>query len=79
MQTEYFAYVPKMIFPKLKLLTDRNYKHTSYVDGGIVAAEAKVGTQWKTVLASTMGEGAQGVFALDVSDPTAFDPDHGAI
>ena len=76
---EYFAYIPKMIFPKLNALTTRNYNHKSYVDGGIVAAEAKVGSNWKTVLASTMGDGAQGIFALDISDPEHFNADHGAL
>jgi type IV pilus assembly protein PilY1 len=51
--------------------------HQSYVDGTPVVAEAQVGsagtaTDWKTVLVAGTGGGGQGVFALDVTDPTAF-------
>ena len=76
---EYFAYVPNMIFRNLKDLTNPGYQHRAYVDGGIAVSEAKVGSNWKTVLASTMGAGAQGVFALDVSDPQNFSATEGAL
>ena len=72
MQIEYFAYVPKMVFNNLAKLTDQNYGHQAYVDGGMSVAEAKVGTKWKTVLASAMGGGAQGVFAIDVTRPESY-------
>jgi type IV pilus assembly protein PilY1 len=36
-------------------------------------AEAQIKGVWKTVLASGMGGGAQGVFALDVTDPANFE------
>ena len=35
----------------------------------------KVGSDWKTVLVGGTGGGGQGVYALDVSDPTAFGAD----
>jgi type IV pilus assembly protein PilY1 len=76
---EYFAYVPNMVFRNLKDLTTPSYQHRAYVDGGIAVSEAKVGSNWKTVLASTMGAGAQGVFALDISDPESFSPTNGAL
>ena len=76
---EYFAYIPNLIFAGLKDLTQPTYQHRAYVDGGIAVSEAQIGTNWKTVLASTMGAGAQGVFALDVSDPTNFSATNGAI
>lgn len=69
---ELFAYVPAAVLPRLPALTDPNYAHRPYVDGGIAVAEARIGTTWKTVLASGMGGGAQGLFALDVSDPERF-------
>ena len=76
---EYFAYVPAMIIPGLIDLTSPTYGHRAYVDGAIAVAEAKVGNSWKTVLAATLGKGAQGVIALDVTDPANFSTTSGAL
>lgn len=76
---ELFAYVPGALFPYLNRLTSPEYVHRPYVDGALTVAEAKVGGQWKTVLASGMGGGAQGVFALDVTNPSDFSGGTGAI
>lgn len=69
---ELFAYVPNALYPKLAHLTTPDYTHQAYVDAPPAVAEARVGGQWKTVLASGMGGGAQGVFALDVTNPADF-------
>ncbi len=76
---ELFGYIPSWMTPKLAALTDPNYlsAHQSYIDGPPVVAEAQVGSagtaaDWKTVLVSGTGAGGRGVFALDVTDPTAF-------
>lgn len=71
--SELFAYIPSWFVPRLPNLTSPNYVHASYLDGTPVVAEAKVGSAWKTVLVAGTGGGGQGVFALDVSDPSAFD------
>ena len=70
--TELFAYAPNALFPGLNRLTAPEYEHQPYMDGAVAVGEAYVGNTWKTVLAAGMGGGAQGVFALDVSDPSAF-------
>jgi type IV pilus assembly protein PilY1 len=72
---ELFAYIPGAVLKKLPNLTSKNYIHTAFVDALPVVDEAKIGSSWKTVLASGMGGGAQGIFALDVTDPTAFNTD----
>ena len=75
---EAFAFVPSVLFPKLSKLTDPNYAHEFFVDGGPRAGDAYFaippGTteSWRTVLAGTTGAGGRSVFALDVSDPTNF-------
>ena len=76
---ELFAYIPSWLGPKLAALTSPTYitAHQSYVDSSPTVAEAQTGTagtaaDWKTVLVSGTGGGGQGVFALDVTDPTAF-------
>jgi type IV pilus assembly protein PilY1 len=76
---ELFAYVPGVLLPGLNQLTRPDYAHRAYVDGMLTVAEAKLPKGWKTVLASGMGGGAQGVFALDVTDPRNFGSGAGAI
>ncbi|MCJ0762806.1 PilC/PilY family type IV pilus protein [Variovorax terrae] len=69
---ELFAYIPGPVLPRLPRLTSKGYIHELFVDAVPVIDEAKTSTGWKTILASGMGGGAQGVFALDVSDPLNF-------
>lgn len=69
---EMFAYIPRAVSQHLNKLTSPSYQHRPFVDGVAAVNEAQVGTAWKTVLVSGMGGGANGVFALDVTDPTAF-------
>ncbi len=79
---ELFGYIPSWMAPKLSSLTSASYvnNHQSFVDATPVVAEAQVGTSddktgadWKTVLVSGTGLGGSGVFALDVTNPAAFD------
>jgi type IV pilus assembly protein PilY1 len=69
---ELFAYVPRAVSTKLNILTNPSYIHQPYVDGVPTVSEAQVGGAWRTIAASGFGGGAQGVFALDVTDPDNF-------
>lgn len=73
---ELFAYIPSWVVPKLNQLTWPNYHHESYVDATPTVAEANLGStgspDWRTVLVGGTGGGGQGVYALDVTDPTKF-------
>jgi type IV pilus assembly protein PilY1 len=69
---ELFAYVPNAVMATLNRLTSPDYVHRAYVDGPASAGEAMIFGASKTVLVSGMGGGAQGVFALDVTDPLRF-------
>jgi len=69
---ELFAYMPQAVIGNLNQLSRPDYVHRPYVDGAIAVAEARVQGKWKTLLAAGMGGGAQGVFALDISDPADF-------
>lgn len=69
---ELFAYVPNALFGSLNVLTSQTYNHRAYVDATPTISEAQVGTNWKSVLTAGFGGGAQGVFAIDVTSPTAF-------
>jgi len=70
--SELFAYVPRALFPFLAGLTDPGQPHRAYVDGSMTLAVAQFGNAWRRVLVAGMRGGAQGVFALDVSEPAHF-------
>ncbi len=75
---EKFAYVPKSIMHKAAALADINYNHKYYVDGNTTVVDAFFAVDdsspatWRSVLVSGLRGGAQGIFALDVTDPTSF-------
>ena len=70
---ELFAYVPLAVGKNLNQLTSAAYQHLPFVDGAPQVGEAKLGAAWRTVLASGMGGGAQGIFALDITNPDTFE------
>lgn len=76
---ELFAYIPQALLGSLSQLSRLDYTHRPYADGAIAVADARVRGSWKTVLVAGMGGGAQGVFALDVSDPGDFESGSGAL
>lgn len=69
---ELFANVPNVLHSQLYKLSQPGYMHRPYVDASPGVGEALVSGKWRTVLASGMGMGARGVFALDVTDPSNF-------
>ncbi|WBS04619.1 PilC/PilY family type IV pilus protein [Pseudoduganella sp. SL102] len=71
---ELFAYVPAKLVPVLNQLPAPGYTHRAYVDGPLAAGEALVRGAWRSVLVGAPGAGGRGLFALDVTDPAAFDP-----
>ncbi|MES3020722.1 MAG: PilC/PilY family type IV pilus protein [Pseudomonadota bacterium] len=76
---ELFAYVPRALFPALPALSSPQYQPRAFVDGSAGHAEALLGGRWRSVLAAGMGQGARGVFALDISDPSAFGQGMGSL
>ncbi|MDP2073163.1 pilus assembly protein [Hydrogenophaga sp.] len=69
---ELFAYIPGFIVPRLNALTDSNYKHHPLLDATPTVGDAHLNGQWRSVLVSGAGAGAQGIFALDVTEPDSF-------
>lgn len=78
---ELLAYVPSKMYgtaakPKLSLLTKVDYVHQHGVDGSVTVGDAQVTTggttAWKSVLVGGLRAGGQGLFALDVTDPSKF-------
>ena len=72
---ELFAYVPRGIYATLPALTSRTYVHKYYVDGQVIEGDVHFGgalESWRTVAVGSAGAGARNVFALDITDPKAF-------
>jgi type IV pilus assembly protein PilY1 len=69
---ELFSYIPGYSAQDLNDLTNPGYAHQVYVDTVPKVQEVKLGSTWKTVLVGANGNGAQGIFGLDVTDPTTF-------
>ena len=76
---ELFAYLPQTLQTYWPRLARSAHAASPYVDGGIAAADARVGGSWKTVLVGALGSAAQGLFALDISEPSRFGQGSGAL
>ncbi|MDE1464087.1 pilus assembly protein [Spartinivicinus poritis] len=73
---ELLAYVPSKVYKNLHKLADNQYtstdSHTYFVNGTPTIASAFYDSKWHTILVGTLGAGGQGLFALDITDPTRF-------
>ena len=70
--SEEWAYAPKNQLGKLKDLMSPNYCHEYFVNMTSAVYDMYVGGNWKTVLIGGNERGGSGLFALDVTDPTAM-------
>lgn len=77
---EIFAYVPRAVYPNLANLASRTYGttdnyHTYFVDGPLRDVDVYLTsgtTGWRNYLFGSLGAGGRGVYALDITDPTAL-------
>ncbi|MBD2858721.1 pilus assembly protein PilY [Spongiibacter sp. KMU-158] len=69
---EKLAFIPAGVFSALPDLAELDYSHRFYVDGPVKVSDAYLGGQWKSILVAGLGAGGRSVYALDVSNPTAF-------
>ncbi len=70
---ENFAYIPSMLIPTLKELAKKPYIHRHFVDGPISIANVDISGTQKTILVGGLGAGLTGLYALDITTPTAAD------
>ncbi len=70
---ELWAYVPRIVMPKLHKLATENWSvvHEFNVDGSPQLMDAYFGGGWKTVLIAGLNSGGRGYYALDVTVPGA--------
>jgi len=73
--SEVFAYLPQALLHAVAAVASTHYSPGPLLDGAAATAEVLASGHWKTVLAAGMGGGAQGVFALDITDPARFAQD----
>jgi len=73
---EDWAFIPSALIPKLHHLADKNYAllHQYYVDaspvvGDICVSSCTASPVWKTILVGGLGNGGEGYYALDITDP----------
>lgn len=71
-----FSYVPAgLAFASLATVSDPDYQHRFFVDGGIDVATTTQ-AQGLNILAGSLGRGGRGVYGLNVSSPAAFTTSH---
>lgn len=69
---ERFAYVPSPMYSKLSLLSQTTYAHKYFVDGELTVVDRSESGLTNSYLVGTLGAGAKGLFALDVTTPANF-------
>jgi Tfp pilus tip-associated adhesin PilY1 len=77
---EALAYVPTSVYKNLSGLTTQSLSsvagepvaHHYQVDGSPTITDVYYGGSWHTLLAGGLGAGGQGIYVLDVTDPSAF-------
>lgn len=75
---ELLAYVPALVYGNLQSLTDLNYYHKYFVNEAPTIVDVFYSNGWHTVLAGALGNGGQGIFALDVTNPGSFNEGNAA-
>jgi type IV pilus assembly protein PilY1 len=76
--SEVFAFIPKTVFPNLNELPKSTYTHQYYVDGATNSGDVFYGGAWHSVLVGGLNRGGQGIYALNVTDPSVLSGAEGA-
>lgn len=70
---ELMAYIPSAVYSQLNSLTLSPYHHQYLVDGGV---SAYTGSDNQTTVVGTLGTGAKGVYAIDVTNMDSTSKDN---
>ena len=70
---ERFAFVPRAALEHLPALSHPAYRHRPLLDAPLVVGDAQLASRWATLLVSGYGAGLQGLYALEVTDPSRLD------
>ena len=69
---EKLAYIPSPLLSKLSNLSSTTYSHQYYADGTPTVVDSFINASWKSVLVAGLNGGGQGIYALDVTDPSLY-------
>lgn len=80
---EVLAYVPAAVYSKLNQLPWRDYSHKYFVDGSPVVGDVQLSSGsctpsgdttkcWRTIVTGGLNAGGQGIYALNVTNPSTF-------
>jgi type IV pilus assembly protein PilY1 len=69
---EKIAYAPSIVVPQMAQLSSQGYAHRNFVDGSPAIGDVYFGGAWHTMLVGGLNAGGQGMYALDVTDPSSF-------
>ncbi|MES1925398.1 PilC/PilY family type IV pilus protein [Salinisphaera sp. T31B1] len=70
--SEQFAFIPGGVTANLSQLTRTDYQHQYYVDGTPATGDVAYNGAWHTVLVGGLGNGGRTLYALDITNPSAF-------
>ncbi len=74
-----FAYIPRQSYDNIASLAQSDYSHQYFVDGSPTVGDVYFGGDWQTVILGSHRAGGQGVFALNITDPTLLTEEQSAI
>lgn len=69
---ELLGFTPSPVYSNLSKLALQNYTHRYFVDGSPTASDVFYGSAWHTVLVGGLNGGGQGIYALDITNPSNF-------
>ena len=69
---ELFGFLPRAALGAMTSYSAPDYDHRYLVDGPLAEGDAYISGGWKSVVVGSAGAGPKSLFALDISDPTAF-------
>lgn len=78
--SEVFAYVPgiRQVYENMPQLSTSTYPHYYFVDGSPTEADAFFGGRWRTILTGALQNGGQGIYAVDITDPSQYNEGNAA-
>jgi type IV pilus assembly protein PilY1 len=75
---ERWAYVPYTLYPTLSKISATNYTLQPMVDATPIERDVFFGGAWHTILVGGLRLGGRGIYALDITSPTASEASPGA-
>lgn len=69
---ELFGFLPRAAVARMGSFSSPEYAHRYLVDGPLSEGDVYLGGAWKSIVVGTSGAGPRSLFALDITDPTAF-------